>query len=320
MTPSTALPPTRPDVPHDWISASADLLGGRVSVHVRATPGAAASASRQAAQQVLARIAAWAGRLTRFDAASELSRLNAADADRVDVGPTLTAVLDWGRGAEAISDGIVDIGLLDARLLAEAGPASDGRPVLAPGRRWSLIRHRRGATVDRPAGLRFDLDGIAKGWMADRALDLLPGASAVIDADGDLAVRVADAEGWDIGVADPREPGTVLTTVRLRRGADAVARYGVATSGTSVHRWRRAGATRHHLIDPATGRPAVTDVVQATVIGKTARAAEAYAKTAVIVGSEAAAGRLDRPDVLGQVLVTETGAVLVTPATLGFLA
>jgi thiamine biosynthesis lipoprotein len=322
MTPAATRWPTELEPASDWASAQANLMGGRVSVHIRPDAGMTPTAARRAARQTLGRIGAWASRLTRFDDASELSRLNAAPAALVDVGPTLTAVLDWGRGAEAISDGIVDIGLLDARLLAELGDphGAGNRPTPRACRRWSLIRHRRGSLVDRPAGLRFDLDGVAKGWLADRALDLLPGVSAVVDADGDIAVRVVDDDGWEIGVADPRDPGSTLATVRLTRGADQVARYGVATSGTTVHRWSRAGATEHHLIDPRTGRPARTDVAQATVIARSARAAEAFAKTAVIVGSEPAARRLDRPDILGQILVTEPGDVLVTPATLAFLA
>lgn len=302
------------------VSARAKLMGGRVSIHARPSGVLTPDRAEWAVRMVLARIEAWANRLTRFDRASELSRLNAAPASHVDIGPTLTEVLDWGRGAEILSDGIVDIGLLDARLLAEAGPGPDddahGDPYLPASRRWSLIRRGRGATIDRPAGLRFDLDGVAKGWLADRALDLLPGASAVVDADGDIAVRVADADGWAVGVADPREPGTLLSVLRLGRCGERAARFGVATSGTSVHRWSNDGRTRHHLIDPRNGRPAETDVVQATVIARTARAAEAFAKTAVIVGSETALRQLDRPDVLGQMLVTEAGAVLVTPSTL----
>jgi thiamine biosynthesis lipoprotein len=320
MTPPATSPRIQREPAAGWVSASADLMGGRVSVHLRPAAGMPPEAAAGAARQTLTRIGAWAGRLTRFDAASELSRLNAAATDRVEIGPTLTAVLDWGRGAEAISDGVVDIGLLDARLLAEAGVTHDGGPVRLACHSWSLIRHGRAATVERPAGLRFDLDGVAKGWLADRALDLLPGVSAVVDADGDIAVRIVDDEGWDIGIADPREPGATLATVRLTRGTDPVARFGVATSGTTVHRWTMAGKARHHLIDPRTGEPARTDVVQATVIGQTAREAEAFAKTAVIVGSAAAAGRLDRPDVLGQVLINESGDALVTPATLALVA
>jgi thiamine biosynthesis lipoprotein len=333
MTPATSLPlttalwrpepgPPKPGPALDWASAAANLMGGRVSVHVRPAPGTTPEAASRSASRVLARIAAWAGRLTRFDPASELSRLNASPAARVAAGPTLTAVLDWGRGAEALSDGIVDIGLLDARLCAEREEAGDGGDWLghSASRRWSLIRHGCSALVDRPAGLRFDLDGVAKGWLADRALDLLPGVSAVVDADGDIGVRVVDEQGWDIDVADPREPGSTLATLRLTRGPDPVARYGVATSGTTVHRWTRPGAAAHHLIDPRTGRSARTDVVQATVVARSARVAEAFAKTAVVVGSKAAASRLDRPDVLGQVLVTDAGDLLASPATLAFLA
>jgi len=320
MTATAALPRAALEPVGDWVSAGADLMGGRVSVHARPSSEGTPDDTARAVRVTLRRIATWAGRLTRFDPASELSRLNAAPAARVDVGPTLTAALDWGRGAETISDGIVDVGMLDARLLAETGGSLDGSPPIPAHRRWSLIRHGRGATVDRPDGLRFDLDGVAKGWLADRALDLLPGLSAVVDADGDVAVRVADDDGWSIGVTDPRDSGASLATLRFGRGDEPVARYGVATSGTSVHHWTRAGITRHHLIDPRTGRPALTDVVQATVIARTARAAEAFVKTAVIVGSEAAARHLDRPDVLGQLLLLETGEVLVTPATVRFLA
>jgi thiamine biosynthesis lipoprotein len=319
MTTATPARAVREPAP-GWVSAGADLMGGRVSVHTRPATGTTPDAAARSVRIVLARIGAWADRLTRFDPASELSRLNAARADQVDVGPTLTTVLDWGRGAEMISDGIVDIGLLDARLQAETDDTTVRGPATLACRRWSLIRRPRGATVDRPAGLRFDLDGVAKGWLADRALDLLSGVSAVVDADGDIAVRIADDHGWAIGIGDPRTPGSPLTVLHLHRGDQPVARYGVATSGTSVHRWTEGGRTRHHLIDPRTGRSARTDVVQATVIARTTRAAEAFAKTAVIVGSEAAARRLDRADVLGQILVTEKGDLLATPATLAFVA
>jgi FAD:protein FMN transferase len=306
------------------VSASAGLMGGRVSVHARPSADLAPDGAARAVRVVLARIDAWADRLTRFDPASELSRLNAAAGSHVAIGPTLTEVLDWGRGAEILSDGIVDIGLLEARLRAEVGrgPAAgalDG-PYLPASRRWSLTRRGRGATVERPAGFRFDLDGVAKGWLADRALDRLPGVSAVVDADGDIALRVADEDGWAVGVADPREPGALLSVLRLGRRGEGAERFGVATSGTSVHRWSSGGRVRHHLIDPRTNRPAHTDVVQATVIARTARAAEAFAKTAVIVGSEAALRRLDRPDVFGQLLVTASGAVLATPSMLEYLS
>ena len=97
-------------------------------------------------------------------------------------------------------------------------------------------------------------------------------------------------------------------------------RWGVATSGTSIHRWNVDGTDRHHLIDPRTGLPAETDVVQATVIADSALRAEALAKAAVIAGSVEGFALLDRARVRGAVLLMTSGAVQALPQTLTLLA
>ncbi len=291
--------------------ASRRMMGGEVSVHATGDAGSAAL------EAVLDRIEAWASRLTRFDPSSELTRLNAASSDRVRVGPTLTAVLDWARGAEGITDGLVDVAMLDARLAAEAG--TEVAPPLSASRRWSLDRGPRASTVRREPGVRFDLDGVAKGWLADRALALAPGRSALVDADGDIALRLAPGDAWGIGVADPREGAALLGVLQLA-AERTPRRLGVATSGTSVHRWAHTAGPAHHLIDPRTWRPAATDVAQATVVAGTAREAEVLAKTAVIAGSDRAFRLLDRPGVLGVLLLTVRGEVRATPEMLRWLA
>lgn len=297
------------------VAASRPLMGGRVSVHVLDEGDPARLGA--AAERVLDRVAAWAGRFTRFSGASELSRLNASADHLVAVGPSMTALLDWARTAEALSDGIVDVAMLDARIAAEAGqPVS--RP-LAASRRWSLERGARGAAVRRAPGVLFDLDGVAKGWLADRALAIAPGRSALVDGDGDLSARVSIGDEFQVGIADPREEGRDLGVIRL--GAEGTGRrWGLATSGTSVHRWERSGAVTHHLIDPATWRPATTDVVQATVLADTARAAEAFAKVAVLAGVDRAPALLDRPGVHGVLMLTMRGDVRATPGMLRWLA
>jgi thiamine biosynthesis lipoprotein len=291
-------------------------MGGRVTVHLRAE--AAEPDLQLAAERVLDRLAAWANRLSRFLPDSELSRLNASTATSVRIGPTLTEVLDWARVAESLTGGLVDVSMLDARLAAEDGTVVD-RPVAA-GRRWSLDRHAHGATLVREAGVRFDLDGVAKGWLSDRALDLAPGRSALVDGDGDLAARVAPGDELLVGVADPRDPDAMLAIVRLASPDGRPSRFGLATSGTSVHRWVHGDTAAHHLIDPATWRPAVTDVVQATVLADTARAAEAGAKAAVLAGSDRAPAVLDRPGVRGLLLLTTRGEIRATPELLPWLA
>ncbi len=299
-------------------SASAEraMMGGRVSVHLRDVPGSADAGDT--ATRVLDRIAVWAERLTRFDPTSELMRLNAAGVGAVRVGPTLTAVLDWARELEGRTDGRIDIAMLDARLSVEAGEPID--PPSAAARRWSLRRLPRGAIVERPRIVRFDLDGVAKGWLADRALALAPGPSAMIDADGDIAARVAVGDSWMVGVADPRDqPDGLLAVVRL--ASPGMCRtIGLATSGTSVHRWDRTTRVAHHLIDPATWRSATTDVVQATVLADSARLAEGFAKVAVLAGATDAFEVTSRPGIHGLLVLTAAGEVRASEGMARWLA
>ena len=290
--------------------ASRPMMGGEVAVH------ATGDASSSDLEAILDRIEIWASHLTRFEPSSELRRLNAAPSDRVRVGPTLTAVLDWARGAEGMTDGLVDVAMLDARLAAESG--RDASCPQSASRRWSIERGPRASTVRREPGVRFDLDGVAKGWLADRALAITSGRSAMVDADGDIALRLAPGDAWGIAVADPRGDGALLGVLQF--SAQEPSRLGVATSGTSVHRWTHETGGTHHLIDPRTWHPAATDIVQATVVAGTAREAEVLAKTAVIAGSGRAFRLLDRPGVLGALVLTTRGEVCATPEMLRWLA
>jgi thiamine biosynthesis lipoprotein len=318
-------------------------MGGRLRIHVTvpvasATGGSGraqdADASGDAARlgrATASRIAAWAARLTRFDPASDLSRLNADPATPARVRPTLAAVLEWGEDAGERTGGMVDVTLLAQRLAAEHSPraaaAASEACALEAGRSgrddrsWSIRRAGRGAVVTRNPRVRFDLDGVAKGWLADRALGRLTAAAgAIVDADGDIAVRVAPGDRVDVGVDDPRARGRLLACLRLDghgRGDDV---YGVATSGISVHRWPQAdGRPAHHLIDPRTGAPAVTDVVQATVLMRSARVAEALAKTAVMLGAAGGLAFLEAAGALAAIVLTDRGECLATPRTLSFV-
>src|SRR3546814_2212598 len=67
--------------------------------------------------------------------------------------------------------------------------------------------------LDPGAGLRFDVDGIAKGYILDRALEkartAAPAATGIrIDIGGDAVYwgMPDDARGWQVAIADPRQP------------------------------------------------------------------------------------------------------------------
>ena len=133
---------------------------------------------------------------------------------------------------------------------------------------------------------------------------------------------VAVAVGIVLGATGPAAVAALARAVvlELRGGTGVPTCFGLATSGVSVHRWVTGDHVGHHLIDPRTGRPADTDVVQATVLAASAREAEVLAKTAVILGSAAGLEFLDRFGVAGAIVLTARGERLALPQTLGWLA
>ena len=64
-----------------------------------------------------------------------------------------------------------------------------------------------------------------------------------------------------------------------------LSRTGVATSGIGRRSWLdREGRPAHHLLDPSTGLPAFTGVVQVTALAPSALEAEIRAKAAILCG------------------------------------
>jgi thiamine biosynthesis lipoprotein len=271
------------------------------------------------AAQLLARrrLEAWHDRFSRFRPDSELSRLNADPRSAVPVSPVMARLVEAVISAARMTGGLVDATLL--REIEAAGYRGDlGAPLpvglalrLAPARRpagpsaasrWREIRVADGV-VHRPPGVAIDGGGLAKGLFADLVAESLPHASVAVDCGGDLRFRGPSRR---VRVADPFG-GPPLHAFALAQGA-------AATSGIGRRSWLDAGGRpAHHLLDPATGRPAFTGVVQATALAPTALEAEIRAKAAVLSGPDEAAGWLPH----GGVLVLEDRRCEVVPAADG---
>lgn len=163
-----------------------------------------------------------------------------------------------------------------------------------------------GPTVTIAPGTGFDPGGIGKGLAADMiAQEVIAagGAGVCVNLGGDVRVEGAAPYngGWTIGIEYPgfREP---FVTLGLSSGA-------VATSTRLLRRWTADGETRHHLIDPTTGRSAESRLTLVSVVASTAWQAEVFAKACLIDGS------LDLVEGTGMdgLAVTEDGTVLSTP-------
>ena len=228
------------------------------------------------ADQKLAALAADVARaeIARLDAIlsgwrsdSELQKLNAVP--QMAVSRDLFNVIAQSESWRARTGGAFSARL---GLLEQTGDAS-----LAPGIDQAEVGLDAGSlTVTRPQNVRFAVDGIAKGYVIDRALEAarnLPGVKGLmVDIGGDLRCwgQSPSAGGWRIGVvdacngADNAAPAAVLT----------LDNKAVATSGR--------GARMQTIFDPKNG-VAQRNTVMATAVANCAADADALASAFAVM-------------------------------------
>lgn len=232
---------------------------------------------------------------SRFREDSELSRLNGhRGGGEVVLSPLLEEAVVVALQTAEMTNGLVDLTVgrcveevgytVTFRDLPSDGPALRMRVRKVVG--WRALAYNPLAhTVRLPTGVSLDLGASGKAWAADRSASAVAaqlGTSVAVDCGGDLAVRGPAPEGgWPVRVA-------------AKVGADdwqdvAIFDGGLATSGTSVRRWRRGSVELHHIIDPATGLPARTPWAMVSVAAATCVEANAAATAAVIMGDGAPA-------------------------------
>ena len=146
-------------------------------------------------------------------------------------------------------------------------------------------------------GMQLDLGGIAKGYAADAALQVLKAkgiARAVVAASGDLAIGDAppDSPGWEVKLRTFEAPEATdkLITLRLKN-------CGVSTSG-DLHQFIEIGGQRYsHIIDPGTGL-GLTTRRACSVIAPDCTTSDALATALCVLGPERANQLLKKmPDV-----------------------
>ena len=234
---------------------------------------------------------------SRFRADSELAQVNRRAGERIGVSALLAETVSAALEAARTTDGVVDPTL--GRELRAAGydrtfarvQARDGWTLRPLDRRTATWREveldRERGTLRIPHGLELDLGATAKAWAADDLAGEIvaqTGAGALVALGGDVAVAgPPPQEGWALQVADDHSAsldsaGTVV----------AIVSGGLATSGTTVRRWRTNRGHAHHVIDPRSRRPAATPWRTVTVAAATCLGANIAATTALVLGASGA--------------------------------
>jgi FAD:protein FMN transferase len=250
--------------------------------------------ARRASHAAFDRIAALNTILSDYDPESELSRLaQSAGKNPVPVSADLFEVLARSRAIYEESGGAFDITIApvgrlwrrarrdhklpDPSKLAEARKlVGSDRMVLNPAARTVWLK---------TAGMKLDAGGIAKGFAAQAALDVLKKAGlnrALVGGAGDIVVGDAPPgkKGWTIAIAplEPGRPGGSPPALLLANAA-------VSTAGDAERFVIIDGHRYSHIINPVTGQ-AVEDRASVTVVAPDGGAADALETTVYILGPE----------------------------------
>jgi len=231
-------------------------------------------------------------RLTLFDDASDLCELNRrAGKSAMRVDRDLRAVLALAEGFRRTTGGAFNVAV---EPLMRAWGFHRPRTTAPSPSELAEAREAVATAVVRLAGdvarlpsahTQLDFGSIGVGYGIDRALAVLRARGirrALLDVSGDVAASDAPPgeSGWLVGIADPDRPGATRATVQLRDAA-------LATAANTVSLVRYGSLVAGHVMDPATGWPARA-LRQASVVTRTAVAADALSTAMLVTGNEPA--------------------------------
>lgn len=267
--------------------------------------------------------------LSRTDPDSEVSRLNAAGM-LAESGAELRSILIQAGYYCQETGGAFDVTV--APVVAAWGFAGgDGYRVPSQEELDRLLDlvdgfaiRGNGQTVSLGPGQSIDLGGIAKGYAADKIVEIfqeyeVPRGLAQLGGNVLAWGDRPDGTSWRVGIQDPAKPEDKNAFAGVLELTDAFA----VTSGGYQRYFEENGKRYHHIIDPATGYPAdsgLTSVTLVTDCGVSETGAypgtmcDAFSTALFIMGEEQALAFRRHWDgtPFDLVLVTEDGRIVVT--------
>ena len=260
------------------------LMGTIVEVKAFANSSAELDAAMDAAFAEMARLDQL---LSRYQPGSDVERINNAKAT-IDVAPETAAVLRLGLDVSKKSQGAFDLSLGHLKKLW--GFEQENPHVPDPAAVKAALKGIGPEALDlvgtqlrkRQPELSVDFGGIAKGYIVDRAIDVLKRhgvESASVNAGGDMyLLGYHQDRPWRIGIQHPRHPNQTLDILTVHDRA-------VVTSGDYEQFFVEGGTRYHHLLDPQTGYPARLSQ-SVTVVADSVALADALATALFVLGPD----------------------------------
>lgn len=148
-------------------------------------------------------------------------------------------------------------------------------------------------------GMAIDLGGIAKGYTSSRIMEIYKEHginSGLVSLGGNVQVLGTKPDGstWKVAVQDPgsaedaddaaNQDGATSGYLGVLEATDTA----VITSGAYERNFTQDGRLYHHIIDPATGKPADAGLKSVTVVSSDGTLADALSTSLYIMGKDKA--------------------------------
>ncbi len=149
-----------------------------------------------------------------------------------------------------------------------------------------VINEKKSTVFLKRKGMLIDLGGIAKGYGADRAMEILKKNginSCLVAIAGDIKVsgRKPDGSPWVIGIRHPRaekNSNDIFTSLPLTDAA-------ISTSGDYERFFIKDGKRYHHILNPFTGYPSES-TGGVSVITEEGYLSDSFATAVFVLGPE----------------------------------
>ena len=154
-------------------------------------------------------------------------------------------------------------------------------------------------------GKKIDLGGIAKGYIADKLKAFFEEKgvkNGIINLGGNVYTF---GKKSTLGISDPENPDEAILRLETEN-------LSLATAGTYQRNIVIDGKTYHHILDTKTGFSVDSDVVSATILGKTSADCDALSTICVLLGSEKALELINNTENFEAVLILKDKSISYT--------
>lgn len=170
-------------------------------------------------------------------------------------------------------------------------------------------------TVTVPDGMMLDLGAVGKGYAADETAAILREngvESALLDFGGNILTVGSKPDGtpWRVGVRDPDSDGTLGMLEVIDQSV-------VVSGGYEKYFVGEDGERYWHIIDPETGRPARSGLVQAAIVSQESRLCDALSTAIFVMGLDEAVDYWQARQDFDMLLLTDDREIYLTEGLRG---